>query len=222
MEQLVLPLYRDVNIFIEDALISDSNKIIVEWIKFWPSWNRYLVIYGDHGCGKTCIAHFLANNYNFILADSYDIATIYNDVLNQADGIIIDDAHIYDEKKLLCLINIVRERGKKIIIISPAPPSYWKVEINDLQSRLKAMPIVKIDQPDDQLLKILIKRLFSSKQIVIDDNIVDFLINRIERNIFYVQNIIKAIDEISLRDHKKITISFVKQVIAQYNKKLSR
>ena len=83
----------------------------------------------------------------------------------------------------------------------------------DLVSRLDAMQAAFIEEPDDMLMEALIIKLFNDRQILIKPNIVNFLMQRIERSYLGVAEIIDLIDEVSLSKKKSVSISLIKGLI---------
>ena len=80
-------------------------------------------------------------------------------------------------------------------------------------SRLDAMQAAFIEEPDDMLMEALIIKLFNDRQILIKPNIVNFLMQRIERSYLGVAEIIDLIDKVSLSRKKSVSISLIKGLI---------
>ena len=55
-----------------------------------------------------------------------------------------------------------------MLITGRTAPASLKVEIRDLASRLRALPVVTLDPPDDELLRALIVKLAADRQIAVD------------------------------------------------------
>ena len=70
-----------------------------------------------------------------------------------------------------------------------------------------------IEEPDDMLMEALISKLFNDRQILIKPNIVNFLMQRIERSYLGVAEIIDLIDKVSLSKKKSVSISLIKGLI---------
>ena len=70
-----------------------------------------------------------------------------------------------------------------------------------------------IEEPDDMLMEALIIKLFNDRQILIKPNIVNFLMQRIERSYLGVAEIIDLIDKVSLSKKKSVSISLIKGLI---------
>ena len=80
-------------------------------------------------------------------------------------------------------------------------------------SRLDAMQAAFIEEPDDMLMEALIIKLFNARQILIKPNIVNFLMQRIERSYLCVAEIIDLIDKVSLSKNYSVSISLIKGLI---------
>ena len=72
-----------------------------------------------------------------------------------------------------------------------------------------------IELPTDDLLKVIISKTLSDKQININPKISDFIINNVERSYEKMFKILKDIDELSLSTGKSININLIKKVLSQ-------
>ncbi len=87
----------------------------------------------------------------------------------------------FDEAALFHLLNLAREERAFLLIAARTAPTTWKITLPDLASRLRALPVVALEAPDDALLRAVIVKLFADRQLAVDENLVNFLANRIER-----------------------------------------
>ncbi len=62
-------------------------------------------------------------------------------------------------------------------------------------------------------MEALIIKLFNDRQILIKPNVVNFLMQRIERSYLGVAEIIDLIDKVSLSKKKSVSISLIKGLI---------
>ena len=62
-------------------------------------------------------------------------------------------------------------------------------------------------------MEALIIKLFNDRQILIKPNIVNFLMQRIERSYLGVAEIIDLIDKVSLSKKKSVSITLIKELI---------
>ncbi len=88
-----------------------------------------------------------------------------------------------------------------------------KFSLKDLQSRINSFIYFGIELPTDDLLKVIISKTLSDKQININPKISDFIINNVERSYEKMFKILKDIDELSLSTGKSININLIKKVL---------
>ena len=86
-------------------------------------------------------------------------------------------------------------------------------ELDDLKSRAKSFLNLGIELPTDDLLRVIISKSFSDKQIDITPKVSEFIIKNIERSYEKVFKFIKEIDDLSLSSGKSININLIKKVL---------
>ena len=59
--------------------------------------------------------------------------------------------------------------------------------------------------PDDALLRAVIVKLFADRQLAVDEALVAFLVNRIERSFAGARAAVARLDEEALRQHRPVT-----------------
>ena len=89
-----------------------------------------------------------------------------------------------------------------------------KFSLRDLSSRAESFINVGIELPTDDLLKVIISKYFSEKQIDINPKITDYIIKNIERSYQKVFKLMKEIDDLSLSSGKSININLIKKVLS--------
>ena len=88
-----------------------------------------------------------------------------------------------------------------------------KFRTKDLQSRINSFVYIGIELPTDDLLKVIISKSFSDKQVNINPKISEYIIKNIERSYDKVFKLIKEIDDLSLSSGKSININLIKKVL---------
>ena len=86
-------------------------------------------------------------------------------------------------------------------------------KIKDLQSRINSFVFIGIDLPTDDLLKVIVTKSFSDKQINLDPKITDFIIKNVDRSYEKMFKFIRDVDELSLSSGKSININLIKKVL---------
>ena len=69
--------------------------------------------------------------------------------------------------------------------------------------------------PNDDLLKVIISKTLSDKQISINPKILDYILNNVERSYEKMFKFLKELDELSLSTGKSININLIKKVLNQ-------
>ena len=87
------------------------------------------------------------------------------------------------------------------------------VNLNDLRSRIESFLNIGINLPTDDLLRVLISKTFSEKQININPKVSEYILKNIDRSYDKVFEFIKKIDDLSLSSGKSININLIKKVI---------
>ena len=132
--------------------------------------------------------------------------------LNNHQAFIIDGFDsTWDEEKVLHHFNMIHESGKYLLINSTWIP---KIKLPDLASRIKSSNKVEIGMPDNELMQMLIFKLFSNYSIVIGSEVVQYLIKVLPREFPEIISSVKSINEFALQHKRKITVPLVKQVLS--------
>jgi chromosomal replication initiation ATPase DnaA len=111
----------------------------------------------------------------------------------------------FDEHALFHLINLAREERADVLFTARTLPSSFAVDTRDLGSRLRVLPAVTMTAPDDALLRALIVKLAADRQLSVDEALVNYLANRIERSFAAVRAAVRQLDEEALRQHRPVT-----------------
>ena len=67
--------------------------------------------------------------------------------------------------------------------------------------------------PTDDLLKVIITKTFSDKQVNINPKVSEFIVNNVERSYEKMFKFLKDVDELSLSTGKSININLIKKVL---------
>ena len=70
---------------------------------------------------------------------------------------------------------------------------------------MRAIPVVTLSAPDDTLLRALIVKLAADRQLAVDEALVIFLANRIERSFAAARAAVARLDEEAMRRHRPVT-----------------
>ena len=118
-----------------------------------------------------------------------------------------------NEKLLYSLLNQLKQLNKFVLINTLIPIKNMKFELKDLKSRFDVFVSLGIDLPTDDLLRVIITKSFSDKQIEISPKISEYIIKNVERSYEKIFQFIKEIDDLSLSSGKSININLIKKVL---------
>jgi chromosomal replication initiation ATPase DnaA len=217
MSQLIFNFPFTTNYFEEDFFVSSSNFEAYKLIETWPKWpSRNINIYGPSGCGKSHLANILKKKINSFFINASDISNNSLALIKLKECLIIDNYENNIEENLLyTIINQTYQSNQYVIINSDQPISSLEIKLKDLKSRLNSFSKITIDLPTDDLIRVVLTKNFSDKQIQIDNKLIDFILKHINRSYEDIFNFIKKIDELSLSTGKSININLIKKVLKQ-------
>jgi len=123
-------------------------------------------------------------------APKLDLATL------EGRPVLLEDAdRAQDDELLFHLINMAGEDGGALLITARTPPSAWPANLPDLRSRLNAMTVAELPAPDDVILEAVLRKLFRERYIEPTDDLIAYLMRRIERSGPAALAIVERLDE---------------------------
>ena len=142
------------------------------------------------------------------------------DGLEQLDLVCLDniqaiagDSHW--QVALFDLYNRMVEQGKRLLIVADEAPLQLGITLPDLVSRLQACTIFQLRLLSDDDKHKLLQQKARLRGIELPDEVARFLLNRQQREIRALVAILDKLDKASIVHQRKLTIPFVKDVLAQ-------
>ena len=216
MSQLIFKFPFKTQYYEQDYYVSSNNFSAYRLIESWPRWpGKWVNIYGPKGCGKTHLSNILKKKINS--AKILEASSINNETISEIekiDCLIIDNYNSnVDENIFYSILNQSKQFDCYIVINSILPVKDIKIDLHDLKSRVTSFVNLAIELPTDDLLRVIISKSFSDKQIEISPKISEYIIKNIERSYEKVFKFIKEIDDLSLSSGKSININLIKKVL---------
>jgi chromosomal replication initiation ATPase DnaA len=199
--QLALALDHAESYARDDFLSGSCNAAALQLIDSWPDWPASAIaLVGPEGSGKTHLATIWALASGARVISGHALTeTALRSALATGALVIEDAAAIADERALFHLINLAREEGAFLLFTARTTPSMWPFAIADVISRLRAMPVVMLQAPDDAMLRAVIVKLAADRQLGFDESVVRYLSTRIERSFAAARAAVIALDNEALR-----------------------
>ena len=216
MDQLTFRFPFKKKYYDQDYYVSSNNYSAFKLIDGWPDWpGKWLNLYGEKGSGKTHLSKILENKIkksSTIYANKINNNIIQD--LNSLDCLIIEDFNNnIDEKLLYTILNHSKQLENYVLINSLNPIKNLNFSSKDLKSRINSFVFLGIELPTDDILKVLITKILSDKQVNISPKLIDFILNNVDRSYQEMFKFIKEVDDLSLSTGKSININLIKKVL---------
>ena len=217
--QLLLDLVPDPRLGRADFMVSPSNEAAFAAIDLWMDWpGRRMLITGPAGAGRTHLAAIWAAERGVPLVRGAgftrpDPAPAY--ALDDADAVAGDPAA---EEALFHLINRADADGAPLLMTARDMPGTWGVALPDLDSRLRACPVTRMDRPDDHLLAMALVKLCDERQLALDDHVLRFIVARLDRSLSAAARVVAALDAAAVHRQKRVSRPMAADVLAQMSR----
>ena len=192
MSQIALPLQIEGSSGAASIVIGNANRAAVEALSDPSAWPFHTaVLAGPPRSGKSMLGNWIA-----------------------AQGVaVVDGADALAEDDIFHRWNGAQEQGTSLLLITDAQP--WEISLPDLRSRLGAAMQLEIGVPDDEMAARLIESLALQRGLSLADGAADYLVPRAERSFAALEQLVGAIDRLSLERKVPATMSVWRDALDQ-------
>ncbi|WP_440875934.1 DnaA regulatory inactivator Hda [Thalassotalea sp. PLHSN55] len=217
-----------------DSFFGETNSVVVEQLQqfiFSLQEQENLPIgfylFGQTGSGKShllhaCCAYAEQQGFSSLCLSFSELTQLSVDVLEGLehidlvclDGIqyIADDAQW--QQAVFDLYNRVIEQNKRLIITADLPAKDLGIALPDLVSRLNWGYIEQIKPLTDEEKLATIQYRAKQRGVVLSDEVAKYLLNHFSRQMQDLISSLDVLDKASIREQRKITIPFIKEVLS--------
>jgi chromosomal replication initiation ATPase DnaA len=214
--QLAFALPHAESLSRDNFLEGPANAEALGLIDSWPDWpNRVMLLVGPEGSGKSHLAAIWAEEAGArsTMAHALTVAAVPGALATGALVVEDLDPATLDERALFHLLNLAREDEAFVLFTAGVAPAALPVELRDLRSRLRAVPVVDLVPPDDQLFRALIVKFCADRQMSIDESVVGYLASRIERSFAAARQAVELLDTEALRRGRPVTRALAAELL---------
>jgi chromosomal replication initiation ATPase DnaA len=214
--QLAFALPHAESLTRDNFLEGPANEAGLTLVDSWPDWpNRIMLLVGPEGSGKSHLAAIWAEQAGARSTAAHALTPAGVPGALATGALVIEDLKSadFDERALFHLMNLAREDEASVLITARTPPSAFEVELRDLRSRLRAVPVVSLLPPDDQLFRALIVKFCADRQLSVDESVVSYLTTRLERSYASVRQAVELLDSEALRLGRPVTRALAAELL---------
>ncbi len=210
--QLRLGLARAPDHAREAFVVSASNILAVHTLDAWPDWRGgTLALVGPPGSGKTHLGAMWAARMRAFALPNEGL-----DLQDTSGLILVEDADgRLDEETLFHLLNRASRPGGGLLLTSRLAPSQWGARLPDLRSRLAALPVAQLEEPDDRVLGAMLDKFFRERNIRPSEELLAYLVCRIERSAQSAADIVARLDEAAYDLKRGVSRSLARIVLGE-------
>lgn len=210
--QLRLDLERALPHRREDFIVSGGNASAIAALDGFPDGlTPVLALIGPEGSGKTHLAAAWAQKRNGLIRrpplDAESLSGFAGRTL------ALDDAERCDGEALFHLINLADTEGGALLLTGRSRPAAWPADVPDLRSRLNALRVVEIRPPDDEALAALLGRYFATRSVRPSDDLIEYLVRRIERSAAEAKRVVERLDEAALATGRPLSRALAREIL---------
>jgi chromosomal replication initiation ATPase DnaA len=214
--QLAFALPHAESLTRDNFLEGPANAAGLALIDAWPEWSsRTMLLAGPEGSGKSHLAAIWAEAAGARSTTAHVLTAANVPAALATGALVVEDLKPadFDERALFHLLNLAREDQAYVLITARAPPASFEIELRDLRSRLRALPVVSLQEPDDQLFRALIVKFCADRQLAVDESVVGYLATRIERSYAAVRQAVELLDREALSLGRPVTRALAAEVL---------
>jgi chromosomal replication initiation ATPase DnaA len=200
----------------DNFLEGPANTAGLALIDAWPEWpSRTVLLAGPEGSGKSHLAAIWAEAAGARSTTAHALTAANVPAALATGALVVEDLKPadLDERALFHLLNLAREDQAYVLITARVPPASFEIELRDLRSRLRAIPVVSLQEPDDQLFRALIVKFCADRQLAVDESVVGYLVTRIERSYAAVRQAVELLDREALSLGRPVTRALAAEVL---------
>lgn len=193
----------------DKLVVTEANRDAAHVLTQWRSWpNGALALIGPHGAGKThlALAWALEAGARQVTAKADPDAGVA--AFRDSGGrVLIDDAdHEPDEGMLWRLLDLARTEVGAVLLTGVKAPASWPVALPDLASRLKSLAVAGLEEPDQALMEVVLRRICREQFIYLSDDAARYLALRLPRTFAAAQLAAAALDADLVKGAKPVAL----------------
>lgn len=227
-----LPLdFKFNNEFTFESFVGDSNEELLVALKNISLLDDvpFIYIWGKQGSGKSHLLQALCQSSSFSEKPVAMIPLNANEECEQfapqmLDGLEAMSLLCFDDVNgiagkaewqtaLFHLYNRARDNSTPLVVTGDSPPAQLNIDLADLKTRLGWGLIFQLHELNDESKLKALQLRAQHRGMELNAEVGEFLMRRFSRDMSNLIKLIDKLDNASLREHRRLTVPFVKQVL---------
>ena len=176
-------------------VLSEANRAAFDHFRNWSLWPvKATMLTGPRRSGRSLLARAF---------------------IERVHGRLFDRAERHSEAELFHAWNAAQDDGRPLVMIVDEIPPIWEVALPDLRTRLAITPIARIEQPDDDLFRAIIRLLFADRGLHIPEEALKFISERVERSYLMAERVVEAIDRFAIAERARLTLPTIRRALGE-------
>ena len=176
-------------------ILSEANRAAFDHFRNWSLWPvKATMLTGPRRSGRSLLARAF---------------------IERVHGRLFDRAERHSEAELFHAWNAAQDDGRPLVMIVDEIPPIWEVALPDLRTRLAITPIARIEQPDDDLFRAIIRLLFADRGLHIPEDALKFISERVERSYLMAERVVEAIDRFAIAERARLTLPTIRRALGE-------
>lgn len=222
--QFRLPLTAAPTYGRDDFAVSPANGEAMARLDAWPAWPEgRLALVGPSGSGKTHLARAWAREAGAVVIEAADPEAspvelpalrgkpvLVEDADRRADGAALNDEALFH------ILNMAGVDGGTVLLTGRIAPLAWETSVPDLRSRLNALSVAAIDEPDDVVLEAVLRRAFAQRLLKPDPDLYPYLVSRLPRSAAEAIAAADLLDEAAAQRKRELNKALAREVLGDF------
>ena len=219
MRQVPLPLVADAQATF-DVFVPGANVAVVAHLRSAVPPLAPVYLWGPAGCGKTHLLRALAHACQsaglrvgwFGAGDGLPWAFDPSWSLVVFDR--VDHLSAAEQQAAFALLVEAQSHGAAWAAAGDAPVVDLRLR-DDLRTRIGWGHVFAIDSLGEAETRAVLRREADRRGIFLSDEVMDYLLNRFERDLGFLMRLLDRLDKYALSAHRAVTVPLLRQMLSQ-------
>lgn len=194
-----------------------ANSEALEHLRAPVDGFRCTWLWGSPGVGKSHLLQAVCHACGGVYVPARELGDVAG--YDAFERVLIDDVDAWlgdrpREEGLFRLYNAMLHRGYALALTATRSPAATRFALDDLASRLRGAACFELAPLSDRDAVPVLKRAARDRGFDLSDEVIGFLMRRVDRSLPELLALLETIDRASLSASRRVTVQFVKEALA--------